>query len=345
MFLRNAWYVAARDCDITHALRPARVLGERIVIYRSSDGNPVALEDACPHRKVPLSMGRLRGDDVECGYHGLVFNRSGRCTRVPAATVIPPNAKVRSYPVVSRHGLVWIWMGDPSQANADRIFPVEHEDDPAWGRDHGGEMTVDCNYLYLTDNLLDPSHVAWVHAGSFGNSACEDVPVQVTSLPNGLVAWRWMHDVEVAPFYAQFVRFRGRADRLQHYEVRYPSHAIIRAVFVPAGTGGHDKPLHADAMIMDSYNFLTPTDADHTRYFWFQARNFRPGDEQVNQMMDDGVRAVFEEDRAILAAVHQGLKNPETPNIDLASDRAPNLFRLRLKKLIAAEQAPSPAAG
>jgi len=342
MFLRNAWYVAARDCDVTHALRPTRVLGERIVLYRSSAGDPIALEDACPHRKLPLSMGRLCGDEVECGYHGLVFSSSGRCTRVPASTVIPRGAQVRSYPAVSRHGLVWVWMGDATRANPEQIFPVQHADDPRWGRDHGGEMTVDCNYLYITDNLLDPSHVAWVHRTSFGNSECEEVPIQVTTSTDGLIAWRWMQDVEVAPFYAQFVRFGGRADRLQHYEVRFPSHAIIRAVFVPAGTGGEGKPLHPDAMLMDSYNFLTPVDEDHTRYFWFQARNFAPRDQQVSQRMDEGVRAVFEEDRAILAAVHEGLKNRVTPNIDLGSDRAPNLFRLRLKKLIAAEREPEP---
>lgn len=338
MFLRNAWYVAARDGDVTRSLHATTILGDRVVLYRSANGEPVALEDACPHRKLPLSMGRIRGDEVECGYHGLVFNSSGRCTRVPASTVIPPGARVRSYPAASRHGLVWLWMGEPLQANPDQIFPVEHTDDPNWDRDRGGVMTLDCNYLYITDNLLDPSHVAWVHRTSFGNSECEDVAVQVTTIPEGLVAWRWMHDVEVAPFYAQFVRFKGRADRLQHYEVRYPSHAIIRSVFAPAGTGGEDKPLHPDAMIMDSYNFLTPIDEEHTRYFWFQARNFSPHDEGVTKMMDDGVKAVFEEDRLILAAVHQGIKNRVTPNIDLAIDRAPNLFRLRINKKIAAEQ-------
>jgi phenylpropionate dioxygenase-like ring-hydroxylating dioxygenase large terminal subunit len=344
MFLKNAWYVAARDCDVTQKLRSVRILGERIVLYRTRAGDPAALEDACAHRKLPLSMGRVCGDQVECGYHGLTFDASGRCTRVPASTVIPPTAKVRSYPAVSRHGFVWVWTGDPEQASPERIFPVEHANDPAWGRDDGGEMSVDCNYLYVTDNLLDPSHVAWVHRTSFGNSECEEVPIQVTTLADGMVAWRWMHDAEVAPFYAQFVRFRGRADRLQHYEVRYPSHAIIRAVFVPAGTGGEGKPLHPDAMIMDSYNFLTPTDEDHTRYFWFQSRNFAPHDAQVDKMMDEGVQAVFEEDRIILAAVHEGMKNRIHANIDLASDRAPNLFRLRLKKLIAAEQESQPTA-
>lgn len=338
VFLRNAWYVAARDEEVTRSIQAATILGERIVLFRTTAGEPVALENACVHRKLPLSMGRLRGDEVECGYHGLVFDAGGRCTRVPGAARIPPAAKVRSYPVVSRHGLIWIWMGDPGQADPVKLFPVEHQDDPAWARDDGGSMTIDCNYLYVTDNLLDPSHVAWVHPTSFGNAECENVPVQVTTTPDGVIAARWMQDVQAAPFYAPLLGFEGRCDRLQHYEVRYPSHAIIKSVFVPSGTGGPGKPLHPKAMLMDSYNFLTPIDEDHTRYFWFQMRNFAPEDRRLTQLMDEGIKAVFAEDRLILAAVHEGLKNRTTPNIDLAIDRAPLTFRQRLGRLIEAEQ-------
>lgn len=80
-------------------------------------------------------------------------------------------------------------------------------------------MTVQCNYLYMTDNLLDPSHVAWVHQSSFGNAACASEPVTATETANGVIVSRWMRNVAVAPFYAQFVTFDGPCDRLQHYEV------------------------------------------------------------------------------------------------------------------------------
>jgi phenylpropionate dioxygenase-like ring-hydroxylating dioxygenase large terminal subunit len=337
MFLRNAWYVAARDEDVTRNLLGTVILGDRVVLYRATSGEPVALEDACVHRKLPLSMGRLQGDEVQCGYHGMVFDSSGQCIRVPGATRIPTGAQVRKYPVVSRYGLVWVWMGDPARAQSSDIISVAHADDPAWGRGHSGTMTVDSNYLYVVDNLLDPSHVAWVHRSSFGNEACEEVPVRATASPDGVIAARWMYDVDVAPFYAPLVSFTGRCDRLQHYEVRFPSHAIIRAVFAPAGSGGIDKPLSPDAMLMDSYNFLTPIDAAHTRYFWFQMRNFEPDNSEVTRSMDEAVAAAFEEDRPILAAVHRGFENRVTPNVDLATDRAPALFRQRLAQLIATE--------
>jgi vanillate O-demethylase monooxygenase subunit len=337
LFLRNCWYVAAWDREVTRDLRPVILLGERLVLYRTLAGEPVALEDACVHRKLPLSLGRLKGDQVECGYHGMIYGADGRCTHAPGCKRIPSIAKVGSYPVVSRYGLVWIWMGDPAQADPKDIFLVEHWDDPAWGRNLGDSMTLACNYLLVTDNLLDPSHVAWVHRTSFGNEACEESAIETTESPAGITAWRWMRNVEVAPFYVSLVRFTGRCDRLQHYEVRYPSHAIIKAVFVPAGAGETLGANHPEAMLMDSYNLMTPVDENHTRYFWFQLRNFAPDDMALSKAMDDGVRAAFAEDQAVLEAVQQGFQRTRTRNIDLPIDRPQLIFRKRLAQLIAAE--------
>jgi phenylpropionate dioxygenase-like ring-hydroxylating dioxygenase large terminal subunit len=179
------------DTDLKDRLVPIKILDERIVLYRRTNGDPVALEDACVHRKLPLSMGHIRGDQVECGYHGLTFNAAGECVRIPCMDRIPQGARVHSYPVVSRYGLLWIWMGRPELADRSTIFPVQHWGDPTWGVTRGDAMTVNCNYLYMTDNLLDPSHVAWVHPGSFGNTACEATPVEVKAHEHGVIASRW----------------------------------------------------------------------------------------------------------------------------------------------------------
>ena len=345
MFLRNAWYVAAWDHEVGRQLQPVKVLGEEIVLYRKTDGTPVALENACPHRKLPLSMGRIKGDEVECGYHGLTFDGTGTCTRVPGAEKIPHVACVRSYPLVERYGLLWIWMGDAARADPAEIFQVEHWGDPAWGVNRGESMLLECNYLYMTDNLLDPSHVSWVHQSSFGGvQAMEDLPLQTTVGEKGVTVWRWMHDVEPAPFYKPFLKFSGNCDRKQHYEVHYPSNAIIKAIFAPANTGGEDKPLHEDVFLMDSYNFMTPVDEDNTRYYWFQMRNFAPEDEEVSRQFAASVRGAFEEDRAVLNAVHKGMKNMRTPNLDLKIDVGPLRFRRNLGQLIAAESADKQAA-
>lgn len=338
LFLRNAWYVAAWDHEVTRALTPVTILGEPVVLYRTEAGAPVALEDACPHRKLPLSMGRLKGDEVECGYHGLTFDCRGACTRVPGAETIPHPAKVRSYPVHERYGLVWIWMGKPDRADPATIFAVDHWGDPAWGVNRGESMLLDCHYLFMTDNLLDPSHVAWVHPGSFGGAGTDEVPLETTVHERGVTVSRWLRDTVPAPFYAPYLRFSGNTDRKQHYEVHWPCHAIIRAIFAPAGTGGDDRALPDTTFRMDSYNFMTPVDATRTRYFWFQMRNFAPDDAAVSAAFAASVRGAFEEDRAVLNAVQRGFLTTRTPHMDLKIDAGPLRFRRTLMQRVAAEQ-------
>lgn len=337
MFLRNSWYVAAWDHEVGAGLHPVRMLGEEIVLFRKTDGTVAALEDACPHRKLPLSMGRIKGDTVECGYHGLTFDSSGTCTRVPGAERIPHVACVRAYPVEERYGLLWVWMGERDRADPALIFTVDHWGDPAWGINRGDSMEIACNYLYMTDNLLDPSHVAWVHQSSFGSAATEETPLNTDVHERGVTVWRWMVDVEPAPFYAPYLQFPGKCDRKQHYEVHYPCHAIIRAIFAPAHTGGEGRELPAETFLMDSYNFMTPIDENTTKYYWFQMRNFAPDDAAVSAQFAASVRGAFDEDRAVLTAVHKGMANKRTPNLDLKIDVGPLRFRRNLARMIEAE--------
>lgn len=337
MYLRNTWYAIARCEEVGEALAPFKVLGEHIVAYRKADGTPVALEDACPHRKLPLSMGRRRGDNIMCGYHGLTFNGSGTCVEAPTQGNIPSAARVKSYPLADRWGLVWIWMGEAAAADPAKIIHIDNHDSPGWGLTNGDSMTCGCNYLYLVDNLLDPSHVAWVHTTSFAAPGTEDTPLHVGKTDNGIVVSRWMLNREVPPYYAPLVKFEGKCDRLQHYEVRYPSLGVNKSVFTPAGTGGAGKPLHEKAYQMASYHFLTPVDAETTRYFWLQNRNTDAGNTEVSAQIAAGARRAFEEDREILEAVHKGMATKTTPNLDLTLDAGALRFRRALSGMIAAE--------
>lgn len=337
-FLKNAWYVAALTPGIDRTLKAVRLLSESIVLYRQQDGTPVALEDACPHRKLPLSMGRIKGDAVECGYHGLTFDCSGACIDAATQSRIPPFAKVRSYPVQDRYGLLWIWMGDPDLAAANPVYEIDNYDNPDWHITQGDQMQVACHYLWLVDNLLDPSHVAWVHRTSFAGAGTDNTPLDLTVTPNAVVSSRWLLDQPPPPFYAPLVKFAGHADRLQHYEVRYPSLAVNRGIYTPAGKGGPGFTEGADTYHMVSYNFLTPVDADTTLYFWLQHRNTDPQDEDITRRNAAGARAAFEEDRRVLEAVHLGMKHKTTPKTGLLLDRAANEFRKGLDALIAREQ-------
>lgn len=337
MFLKNAWYVAALEKDITNNLHAVKILNENIVLYRKSDSTVVALEDSCPHRRLPLSMGRLIDDKVECGYHGLVFDCSGSCVHSPGMAKPPKAAVVHSYPAISKYGFIWLWMGDVDQADPSQIPVVENWDNPDWGMNSGDAMDLNCNYLYVTDNLLDPSHVSWVHQTSFGNDDIIGKPLTIDIADKGVTVSRWMHDIEVAPFYKQFVKFDGNCDRKQQYQVLFPSHAIIRAIFTPADSATDKEPFHPDVFLMDSYNFITPVDENTTKYFWFQMRNFSPDDKAVSEQFSKDVRMAFAEDKAVLNAVHAGIaKKPAAFNLPL--DGGPLQFRRRLQKLIDAEQ-------
>jgi vanillate O-demethylase monooxygenase subunit len=176
-----------------------------------------------------------------------------------------------------------------------------------------------------------------VHQSSFASAACEETPLQTTVNENGVAVWRWMLDHDPAPFYKPFLKFGGNCDRKQHYEMRYPCNAIIKAVFVPAHTGGEGRALHEDVFLMDSYNFMTPVNEKQTRYYWFQMRNFAAADEDVSRRFAVSVRGAFEEDKVILEAVQKGMDAKVTPNLDLRIDAGPVRFRRRLQQLIDAE--------
>lgn len=337
MFLKNAWYVAAWSDEIINELQQVKVLGEKICMFRNTEGEVIAMEDACPHRKLPLSKGRIKGDTVECGYHGLTFDCAGQCVWAPGGGRIPSAARVRPFPVHEKYGLVWIWMGNAAIADVEDIIDIPNFDSPEWGINRGAAMELNCNYLLMCDNLLDPTHVAWVHESSFATDATKDTPLRVTKTDTGVIVHRWMMDHAPAPFYKKVVEFEGNCDRLQHYEVRYPSHALIRAVFTPAGTGGVDGPLHDNTFVMDSYNFMTPTTENETRYYWFQLRNIRPDDDELSKMMSEDVRKAFEEDRAVLDEVQIGMTEKTSPHIDLGIDAGQLRFRRQLEAMIAQE--------
>ncbi len=337
-FLQNAWYVASQSKEIDgDTLLPLTIMGEKLVFFRNSDGKAAALENACPHRKLPLSMGTLVNGAVQCGYHGLTFDCKGQCVNAPTQDVIPANAVVRSYPLAEKYGLIWIWMGVPELADESAILNVENYDDPDWGLTEGGVLDCQCHYLYLLDNLLDPSHVAWVHKSSFASDGTEDVPLSLEDKEAGVVVSRWINNINPPPYYAQMLPFDGKVDRLQYYEAVIPSIAINMSTYARAGYGGNDSQLPEDSYRMRSYHFITPIDAHSTRYHWFQHYNTNTKDEDVRQKLNDGARNAFEEDRIILEAVDRGMNTKKRPNLDLRLDLGAKKFRKKLGALISAE--------
>jgi len=266
------------------------------------------------------------------------FEGSGNCVSIPTQDRIPPNARVRAYPVAEKWGLVWVWMGDVAQADESKIIDIPNYDSQGWGLTAGGQLEIDCHYLWLTDNLLDPSHVAWVHKTSFAAPGTDDTPLEIQSFDDGVAVSRWISDQPLPPYYAPLVKFEGNCDRLQHYEVRLPSVCINRGIYTPAGTGGDVDKLDERAYVMESYHFITPIDEDCTAYYWFQNYNTDADDAAVAERLNEGAITAFNEDREILEAVHLGMKARTTHNLNLGLDAGSLQFRKLLDKAIAAEQ-------
>ena len=218
MFVQNAWYAAGFCDEFGRHLKARTFLNEPVVIYRTEAGVAVAMEDRCAHRRLPLSMGRLVGDTVECGYHGLVYSDCGKCVSIPGqrADSIPPGARVRVYPVVDRHHYLWIWMGAAGLADPSLIPDYSALDAPGVGL-HRIQLHLQCNYQLTVDNLLDLSHLAYVHNTTTGNAAVAECAT-VKTVRNGdtVQQKRWLRAVDTPP---AFARFGGYGDRVNMWQV------------------------------------------------------------------------------------------------------------------------------
>lgn len=339
-FVRECWYVAGRSEDFGRSLSAVRMLGEDIAIYRDTSGMAIALEDACPHRKLPLSRGTIEGDNVVCGYHGLTFDCTGECVIAPTQLDNPPRrAAVHSYATEDRWGFLWLWMGDPAKADRDDILHIPNFDNPTWGKTAKGAMEMACHYLYITDNLLDPSHVAWVHLTSFAGAGTDNRPLDLEETDRGVIVSRWIYDEPPAPYYKSMLPFGPNCDRKQHYECRLPSTAINMSVYAPVGEGGPERDISANALVNFSYNFITPVDEGHSRYFWFQHRNMHADDSALSERMFEGALMAFVEDKEVLEYVQTGMANRKTGYLNLGLDAGAMRFRSRVAKVISAEEA------
>jgi vanillate O-demethylase monooxygenase subunit len=193
-FLRNAWYVAAWSFEVKKALFERTIINESILMYRKLDGTAVAMSNACPHRFAPLHGGKLLGDIVECPYHGLQYDATGVCVHNPHGNgKVPARARTRSYPLVEVHDMLWIWMGDPALANPDTIPDFSCHSDPRYPT-VGGVIEMHANYELISDNLMDLTHVEYVHAGILGSDAIKRGSHEITQNGTTMYSNRWCPD-------------------------------------------------------------------------------------------------------------------------------------------------------
>jgi phenylpropionate dioxygenase-like ring-hydroxylating dioxygenase large terminal subunit len=342
MFPRNFWYVAAWDWEVRRQeLMSRTICNEPIVLWRQEDGTPAALEDRCCHRHMPLSHGKLRGSHVECLYHGLTYDAQGACIRVPSQRAIPPNAAVRAYPVVERYHWIWIWMGDPALANPDLIEDFHWMDDPLW-RAKGERLDLKGNYLLIVENLLDLTHLQFVHPTTLGTQAIAGAPIKTEREQNRVRVTRWMLDHPAPPFFQRAGGFGAeeRVDRWQIIDYTPPAFVRLDVGCARTGTGARDGD-RSQGISMRNLNAITPETATTTHYFWAQAHNFKIDDPSVTELIFRQVHTAFMEDLAVIEAQQNtinayGERLPEP--IDFNQDAGGIQARRIVEAVLAAER-------
>ncbi len=336
-FVRNAWYVAGWSTDFGEPLRALEITGQRLVMFREAGGAVKALEDRCPHRLLPLSKGKRIGDTIQCGYHGMTFDGAGQCVRVPGQENTPKSAYVEAFPVEERHGIVWVWMGDPELADPANIFDLPEFTQPGWHAHHGEALHIKSNYLNVAENLVDPAHVSFVHPTTLGNAASENVPVHVSTSGEVISAWRWIRDAPPIGFFQKFGGFDGHVDRWHYYDLHLPSTAVIDFGSIDTKLNCPEEERDRGVRIF-ALHFVTPVREDYTIDHWMHLRNTSLGDDEASAQMDAMFKTAFAEDKEILEAVQESEQQPQRRRpIRVAIDKGPTVYRKRIRDLIASE--------
>lgn len=330
-YLMNHWYAAAWEDELADAPLARTILDQPIVFYRDSAGQIIALQDSCPHRFAPLSLGRVEGDMLVCGYHGLGFVEGGRCARNPHGKgVITSGMAVRSYPIATSHGLIWVWMGDAaSDMNLIPALPAL-AGDCTWVK---GRLHVDAHYQLVVDNLLDLTHVEFLHPflSTPGNSSRTKVSAhqeadRVTST----------YDVVDEPVSGLFRLFwTDPADTGNMcVEMTWEAPAVLNQnnIMFPADKGreaGIDIPF---------IHVLTPETQDSTHYFWKMGRCVAKDDQQLSEAIYQGIQTAFEqEDEPMIRAVRSRMHSSDLlshRSVALPMDEASIRARRILQRLL-----------
>ena len=301
---RNCWYVAAWAEEVGDAVLLGRnILGEPVVLWRDADGRCTAMLDACPHRFAKLSMGRIEGGRLRCMYHGLLFDGAGSCVHIPGQKGGERALAAKCYPLVERQSLLWIWMGDAEQLDPALIPDCPWLDDPAWVW-RGDRIHYDADYRLIVDNLLDFSHLAFVHEHTLGGgSASASLPPTVHRSNWGVRITHKQPAVTVPPVYRDLVGFVGPCDRWMNYDWFVQGNLLsLEAGFAPAGQGGLQGARPAGTIVQHPIQAVTPETRDSAHYFWSQPRNYRLDDPAVTDHLATQTLVAFEEDRLMIQA-------------------------------------------
>lgn len=339
-YLRNTWYVAAWNDEIEPGKLFARVILEvPIVFFRDESGVIKAITDRCPHRFAQLSQGKLDRGIIQCAYHGLRFDGYGRCVHNPHGKgKAPAAATVKSYPIVERHGAVWIWMGDASSVDAASIPDYTFLVSTAMTARFRGYLPTAANYQLIADNILDLSHVDYLHAATLGGGAISRTKIQVSELCDARLHVRWMSPNEVPPpvFGAHLPDPTANADVWTEVFWAAPGNMMLHTGASPVGRPREEG--------VDTHNvhLLTPRDEMYTHYFYAGARSFNVMDAGFNEHTAAFIEKIFvTEDKWMLEAQQRSMGTADLLSLGpvlLPGDAGAMRARRMLQRKMHAEQ-------
>lgn len=336
MFLKNMWYVAGFSTDVQPGKCLARrFLNEPVVLFRTQSGVLSALTDRCSHRAMPLSEGHVDGEIIRCPYHGLEFAPSGACARIPGQDRVPSAANLRAYPVCEKDDFIWIWMGAPELADPTQIMSNPEHSDPSWSwRPY--TMHVKANWQLLVDNILDLTHVAYIHANTIGGNPQTHFNADVSVDFDGekVTLLRKMPNSIPPKTYIAAGGFKGNVDRWQQVQYRPAGGNVLRvnAGACDVGTGAYEGR-RDNGFVLVNIHGVTPETETTTHYIWTICTN-APRESGVPELLFDQFHdTICEDERALESQQRRINDTPDERFVGIASDGAVNRARMLLETL------------
>ena len=301
-FLKNAWYAATWSYEVKKELFERTIIGESILFYRKENNQAVAINNTCPHRYSPLHLGTLMGDVVECKYHGLRYDSTGRCVHNPHGDgKIPEKMCTRAYPLEEIHNMLWIWMGDPALADPATIPDFSCQSDPDYPSVEG-VIEMHGNYELITDNLMDLSHVEFLHKGILGSEAIKRGEHEL--LQDGTTVWsnRWCPDGLAPPAWDHMFKDYGKpVDHWLYMRWDAPAHMLLDVGITPTG-----RP-RSEGIWMYGTDILTPKDQTSTYYFWGVARDHDKDNDEMGKIWTSAIEVAFGTQDKPMIEAQQGM--------------------------------------
>jgi phenylpropionate dioxygenase-like ring-hydroxylating dioxygenase large terminal subunit len=320
MFLKNCWYVGAFADELSEKPLARTLVGEPIVMFRLQDGSVAALADRCCHRGLPLVHGEVVPEGLRCGYHGLIFNAAGRCVRIPGQDSIPAAACVASYPIVEQDRVVWLWMGDPALADPAEIPRYPWHEAAGW-RHKGQLKPMKAPQQLIIDNLLDLTHVGYVHRSTIGGTpdAHSFAEMKTSRTEDSVSVVRWLRNSVPPPTYELAGGLHGRVDRWTEIEWR-PGMLTIYAGAKLVGQGAYEGQ-REDGFKLRSMHAVTPSTEHTALYFWTIAHEDKPDMPELTQRVFNEIDTAFDEDKIIIESQYARLQErPLPPLLDIKTD-------------------------